>query len=54
MCVSIEGFDWWKTEFIVFDGVITYRGRGGDQNRVNVSAGQKAYLNFAKGTAEIK
>lgn len=54
MCVSIDGFDWWKTEFIVFDGVITYRGRGGDQDRVNVSAGQKAYLNFAKGTAEIK
>ena len=54
MCVSIEGFDWWKTEFIIFDGNIAYRGRGGDQDRVAVKAGQKAYLNFAKGTGEIK
>ena len=54
MCVSIEGFDWWKTEFIILGGDIAYRGRGGDQERVAVKAGQKAYLNFAKGTGEIK
>ena len=54
MCVSIDNFDWWKTEFIIFDGNIAYRGRGGDQDRVAVKAGQKAYLNFAKGTGEIK
>ena len=54
MCVSIDNFDWWKTEFIIFDGNIAYRGRGGDQERVAVKAGQKAYLNFAKGTGEIK
>lgn len=54
MCVSIEGFDWWKTEFIILGGDIAYRGRGGDQERVAVNAGQKAYLNFAKGTGEIK
>lgn len=55
MCVSIEGADWWKTEFIVRNGVIDFRGRGDDQNpRVNVAAGQKAYLNFATGKGEIK
>ena len=54
MCVSIEGFDWWKTEFIILGGDIAYRGRGGDQERVAVKAGQKAYLNFANGTGEIK
>lgn len=54
MCVSIEGFDWWMTEFMIFDGKIDFRGRGGDQARVNVAAGQKAYLNFTNGTGEIK
>ena len=54
MCVSIAGFDWWKTEFIIADGKIDYRGKGGDQARVNVTAGQKAYLNFTNGTGEIK
>ena len=54
MCVKFEGFDWWMTEFVAFDGKIEYRGRGGDQARVNVSAGQKAYINFAKGTCEFK
>ena len=54
MCVSIDGFDWWKTEFIVANGQIDYRGKGGDQARLNVSEGQKAYLNFTTGAAEIK
>ena len=54
MCVKFEGFDWWMTEFVAFDGKIEYRGRGGDQARVNVSAGKKAYINFAKGTCEFK
>lgn len=54
MCVSIEGFDWWKTEFIIADGKIDFRGRGGDQARLNVTAGQKAYLNFTKGTGEVR
>lgn len=52
--VKIEGFDWWKTEFMVFDGKIKYRGAGGDQDRVAGSAGQKLYLNFANDTGEIK
>ena len=54
MCVSVDGFEWWQSEFMVFDGKIEYRGRGGDQARVNVSAGKKAYINFAKGTCEFK
>ena len=52
--VKIEGFDWWKTEFMVFDGKIKYRGAGGDQDRVAGSAGQKLYLNFGNDTGEIK
>lgn len=54
MCVSIDPDGWWKTEFIVANGKIDYRGKGGDQARLNVSAGQKAYLNFTTGAAEVK
>ena len=52
--VKVPGFDWWKTEFMVFDGAIVYRGMGGDQDRVAGSAGQKLYLNFTNETGEIK
>lgn len=54
MCVSVDGFEWWKSEFMVFNGKIEYRGRGIDQDRVNVKAGQKVTLNFTAGTGEIK
>ena len=54
MCVSIDPDGWWKTEFIITNGKIDYRGKGGDQERLNVSAGQKAYLNFTTGVAEVK
>jgi hypothetical protein len=51
MCVSIEGKDWWQSEFIVLaDGLITYRGTGGDQERNTQSAGKRAFLNFMTGT----
>lgn len=52
--VRISGFDWWKTEFMVFNGKIEYRAKGSDQARVNGTKGQKLYLNFTKGTGEIK
>ena len=52
--VKIEGFDWWKTEFMVFGTKIVYRGAGGDQERVAGNAGQKLYLNFGNDTGEIK
>lgn len=48
------GFDWWQSEFMVFDKKIVYRGTGGDQSRVAGDAGQKLYLNFQKETGEIK
>lgn len=47
--------DWWRTEFIILNGKIAYRGAGGDQERVKaVNAGQKVYLNFAKGEGKIE
>ena len=39
---------------MVFDGKIEFRGRGGDQARVNVNEGQKIYLDFTNNTGEIK
>lgn len=52
--VKIPSFDWWKSEFIIFDGKIEYRGQGDDQDRVAGNAGQHLYLNFTKETGEIK
>lgn len=46
--------DWWKSEFIVLDGKIEFRGKGDDQARVNVTAGQKVYLDFTNGVGEYK
>lgn len=54
LCVRLEGFDWWKTEFIFFDGKIAYRGAGNDQKRIGSAAGQKVHLNFATGTAHLE
>lgn len=28
LCVKIGNFDWWKTEFIIKDGKIEFRGKG--------------------------
>ena len=52
--VKIDGFDWWKTEFMVFGTKVEYRGAGGDQDRVAGNSGQKLYLNFGNDTGEIK
>lgn len=54
MYVKIPGHDWWHSEFVVLSDKIAYRATGGDQARVAGSAGQKVYLNFSKGTGEIK
>ena len=55
VCVKIPNADWWKSEFIVYDKKIAYRGNGGDQTpRVAGAVGQKVYLNFTKETGEIK
>ena len=52
-CVNV-GVDWWKSEFIVLNGEVAYRGTEGDQERVQGTKGQKLYLNFTKGTGSIK
>ena len=46
--------DWWKTEFIFFDGKIAYRGAGNDQERVQGAAGQKLTLDFNAGTVTVE
>lgn len=51
---QVSAGDWWKTEFMVFDGKIVFRGNGGDQDRVKAEAGQKLYLNFGAGTGSVK
>ena len=52
--VKVPGTDWWHSEFMVFNGEIAYRGKGGDQERVAGRVGQKLYLNFATGKGSIK
>lgn len=52
-CVDAGWFDWWKTEFVYFDGKIAYRGGGNDQDRVAVEAGQKITIDFNAGTVEV-
>lgn len=52
--VKIPTFEWWKSEFMVFDGKIEYRANDEDQARVAGKAGQQLYLNFATGEGEIK
>ncbi len=54
MCIVLDGIEWWKTEFIILGGDIVYRGKGDDQERVNVSQGQRAYLNFLTGKGSVK
>lgn len=46
--------DWWKADFNVISGVIEYRGNGGDQAAVPVTAGQTVSLDFTNKTGEIK
>ena len=54
MYVKIPGHDWWHSEFVTLDGKIKYRATGGDQDRATGNVGQQVYLNFSKGTGEIK
>ena len=54
MYTAVEGADWWRTEYIVLDGAIVYRGNGNDQERVNVAAGAKVTLDFNAGTGVIE
>lgn len=45
--------DWWQAEFTVIGGNIEFRGKGGDQAAVDVTAGQNVSLNFKLGTGSI-
>lgn len=45
---------WWNAEFNVYGGKIEYRGTGGDQPSVSVTAGNLVTLNFAEGTGSVK
>lgn len=45
--------DWWQAEFSVIGGNIEFRGKGGDQAAVDVTAGQNVSLNFKLGTGSI-
>ncbi|MCD4834563.1 MAG: SusF/SusE family outer membrane protein [Bacteroidales bacterium] len=46
--------DWWQSEFIVLSNIIEFRGNGGDQTRVNVTAGSNTVeLNFKTGAGSI-
>ena len=51
---SIFDVSWWQMEFVPIGGVIEYRGNGGDQTRVPVSAGQSVTLDFNAGTGVIQ
>ena len=51
---AIATSEWWTREFIILNGKIAYRGNGGDQERVNVTANQKVTLDFNAGTGTIE
>jgi len=51
---SGAAIDWWRKEFITVSGVIEYRGLGGDQARLNVTAGQVITLDFSTDTGTIQ
>ena len=53
MFTLIDGIDWWRTEYNVYDGKIVIRTEG-DQPGVWSEAGKKVYLNFSTMTGEIK
>lgn len=53
MFTLVDGIDWWRTEYNVYDGKIVIRTEG-DQPGVWSEAGKKVYLNFLTMTGEIK
>ena len=46
--------NWWHREFNIYEGKISYRGTGGEQAAVPVTAGQTITLDFNAGTGTIK
>lgn len=52
--VKVRTYEWWKSEFFVFNKQIVYRGNGGDQERVNGAVGQRVHFKFSDDTGELK
>lgn len=51
----ISGPDWWHAEFMILNGKIEYREEGGDQERVNLEAGERTIeLDFINHTGKIE
>lgn len=51
---GIDGVDWWQSEFVIKEGKIEYRGKGGDQEpRVPIEAGKVVKLDFRNGTGSF-
>ncbi|MDR0962357.1 MAG: SusE domain-containing protein [Mediterranea sp.] len=63
MCVKIDGFDWWRLEFTLYNGAIFYRGDNniaenwatnmGADYSVQGAPGKVITLNFTDGTGAI-
>jgi hypothetical protein len=53
-CIGLVLGEWWRSEFMVFNGTLVYRGNDSDQERVTGSVGQKLYINFTKKTGRIE
>ncbi|MFT7196709.1 MAG: hypothetical protein ACI83W_001071 [Marinoscillum sp.] len=49
-----DAVEWWQAEFVILDGKIEYRGKGGDQARNAVTAGQVVSLNFKTGDGSVQ
>ena len=61
--VKVPGFDWWRTEFTLYKGNVYWRlvdipqnwaENVGAEYSVNVTAGQKLYVDFDNMTGEVK
>lgn len=56
---QVPGADWWKTEFIPFNGKIEYRenrgelGNSTNNMKTNLASGQRVSLNFLKGEGTV-
>lgn len=61
--IKVPGFDWWRTEFTLYEGNVYFRDvdianswseNVGSEYSVTVTAGQKLYVNFDYNTGEVK
>ncbi len=51
----VKTYEWWKTEFFVYDKKIMYRGNGGELKPYTVgNVGERVYMNFSTDEGELK